>query len=697
MNKKDLRYIAPSALNEEEAKFELEQLAQEIAYHNRLYYNDNSPEISDEEYDKLLARNTQIESFFPYLIREDSPSQLVGAKVSEKFEKVYHSIPMLSLDNCFTDQSLEDFTTKIQRFLGMEKSQILEFHAELKFDGLSFSARYENGILKYGATRGDGIVGELITNNLLQIKDFPYRLKGKDYPAILEVRGEVYMTHQDFFDLNQKRTLENLPVFANPRNAAAGSLRQLDSNITKERNLCYFVYSVGETSPQIFSNQSDTLHKLQDFGFKVNNQSQICNNIIEMQEFYQSVYKQRAELPFDIDGIVFKVNSFSLQERLGFIARSPRFAIARKFPSEQAITLLENIIIQVGRTGSLTPVAVLTPINVGGVLVSRATLHNKQEIERKDIRIGDMVIVQRAGDVIPQIVAVDLSQRKNDSKMFIFPETCPSCGSPVIQEGDEAAIRCTGGFICETQIIEKLRHFVSRNAFDIEGLGTKQIQYFFETKQINNPIDIFELEHKNSNSPTPLHTQKGFGNKSAQNLFYNIQKAKNVSLNKFIYALGIRHIGDTTSKLIAKKYLIFSHWFQAMQNLNADLEIYNDLLNIDGIGPKVLNSIIEFFTISQNINIVEKLSTIVNILPYEEKSVDHFLNGKIVVFTGTLTTMTRSEAKATAETKGAKVASAITHSTDLLIAGDNAGKKLLQAEALGIKVISENEWKELLV
>lgn len=666
----------------------MKKLKKEIEHHNNLYYNKNEPEISDKEYDDLFKEFQNLEQNFPYLILPDSPTAKVGAPIESNLGKITHSKPMLSLNNGFNSEDIDEFIKRIMRFLMLDTIPV--FFCEPKIDGLSFSARFENGKLIYAATRGDGIVGEDITENIKHVINFPTELKNA--PKILEVRGEVYMNHQEFFKLNDERAAKEQLLFANPRNAAAGSLRQLDPTITASRKLNYFVYSLGEVSNDFLAKtQQNTLDSLKTLGFCVNDLSKSSHNLNEILEFYQNMENIRSHLPYDIDGVVYKVNDFILQDRLGFIARSPRWALAHKFKAEQAKTTILNIIIQVGRTGALTPVAELEAVNVGGVMVTRATLHNKDEIERKDIRINDRVIVQRAGDVIPQIVSVDLNERKNDSQIFEFPNICPSCGSHAIRDEDEAVTRCSGGLICPEQKIERLVHFVSKSAFDIDGLGDKQVRFLVEKNYITQPYDIFNLQKKDAETITSLKNVPNWGEKSVNNLFKAIEQARNITLDRFIYALGIRHIGANNAKLLAFNYNSYPNLLEQMTKDSA----LTSLLEIDGIGTKVANSLIEFFKEDHNLKMLELLVAELNIIDVYPVLSESLVAGKTLVFTGSLKTITRSEAKARAESLGAKVASSVSAKTDMVIAGEDAGSKLANATKLGVKVINEQEWLEL--
>jgi DNA ligase (NAD+) len=681
-------------LTDRTAKIELERLANVIEEHNR-FYADGNEKISNAEYDSLLIRNSAIEERFPHLVREDSPSKKVGYAPSGKFGKVQHTVPMLSLANAFSEDDIKDFFDKVRRFLGLDEMEEIEIFVEPKIDGLSFSARYEHGVFVRGATRGDGTTGEDITENLRQI--VPDKLQGT-FPDILEIRGEVYMSHQDFQKLNDEQQKNRGKIFANPRNAAAGSLRQLDANITKSRNLKYFIYGWGEISSDISKTQSDIMECFKAMGLATNPLSVKVNNLSQVINNYKLMYAKRPQLDYDIDGIVYKVNSLDWQKRLGAISRSPRWAIAHKFPAEQAKTILEKITIQVGRTGALTPVAELVPINVGGVVVSRATLHNKDEIERKDIREGDTVVIQRAGDVIPQIVEVDKNLRPKCSTPFIFPETCPDCGSLTQKEEGEAVTRCTGGLVCKAQIVERLKHFVSRDAFDIEGLGEKQIEAFWAEGIISKLSDIFDLEENDKKSLKSITNKDGWGKKSAENLFNAIRQRKNIELNRLIYALGIRFVGTSTAKLLAFRYGSFANWKQNMIDaaLDENSEAYNELLSIDGIGKKVASSITSFFTEAHNIAELNELSSKLNIQNVEKPTANSPVTAKTVVFTGTLVKMSRAEAKSKAESLGAKVSGSVSAKTDIVIAGEDAGSKLKKAQELGVRVISEDEWLELI-
>ena len=682
-------------ITEDEAKKQLEYLAKEIEKADIAYYQNDAPYLDDAAYDKLRRLNNALEAKFPALIRNDSPSKRVGAMVKSEFKKVELSVPMLSLADIFSEEELKDFIMSIKRFLN--SSDDIIFTSEPKMDGLSFSALYVNGIFTRGSTRGDGKIGEDITENLKAIRGFPLFLN-KEAPEVFEVRGEVFMSKADFLALNQKNEEEHKKTFANPRNAAAGSLRQLDTRITKERRLSFLVYTWGEVSEIRWKSQVEFLEYVKELGFPVNPYNKVCRNEQELLDSFETLMENRADLPYDIDGIVYKVNDLELQKRLGFLTRTPRWAIAHKFPAEQAITRLNNIRVQVGRTGALTPVADLEPVNVGGVLVSHATLHNEDEIKRKDIRIGDMVIIQRAGDVIPQVVSVLTEKRSTELPEFQFPTVCPECGAHAIREEDEAVRRCTGGLSCPAQAVERLRHFVSREAFNIEGLGDKVIDEFYKEGIIKTPYDIFTLEERNkpadlfsASQSLNLENREGWGKKSVSKLFDAINKSKSISLQKFIYALGIRQVGTATAYLIAKHYHTFTAFMSAM--VQQDLQL---LVSIDGIGPAMAKDIVEFFKEEHNLAVINDLLSVISIEEFEGiTNTTSEIFGKTIVFTGTLTTLTRSEAKSKALAFGAKVAGSVSTNTDYVIAGENAGSKLKKAQELGVKVITEEEFNRI--
>jgi DNA ligase (NAD+) len=691
-------------LDEAEAASELRGLAIEIAHHDELYYRKDAPEISDAEYDALRARNDEIEARFPHLVRDDSPSLRVGAAPVETFGKVVHRVPMLSLGNVFDEEGLRDFLDRIRRFLGLQSIDGLAFTAEPKIDGLSITLRYEKGKLVQGATRGDGYEGENVTANVRTIADIPKSVAAKAFPSAFEVRGEIYMRHADFEKLNAEQARQGLKVFANPRNAAAGFVRQLDPSVTARRPLRFFAYSWGDVESLPANTQWGVYEALSDWGFPVNPFMRLTNSVGEMLETYREIEQRRAGLGYDIDGVVYKINRFDLQERLGFVSRSPRFAVAHKFPAEKATTVLRGIDIQVGRTGALTPVAKLDPVTVGGVVVQNATLHNEDEIARKDVRIGDTVIVQRAGEVIPQILGVVLEKRPKGAKRFVFPDACPACGSRASREinpntGKEDAVRrCTGGLICPAQRVERLKHFVSRNAFDIEGLGEKHIKAFYADSLIQSPPDIFTLEKRDKRASSKLAERDSWGETSAKKLFAAIEARRNVRLDRFIYALGIRHVGETTARLLARNYGSADAFLAAMREAAADREgdAFAALDNIEGIGPAVAAAIADFFAETHNVEVVEELLKEVAPAPLEKVEHGSPVSGKTVVFTGTLERMTRSEAKARAERLGAKVAGSVSKNTDYVVAGPGAGSKLKNAKDLGVAVLTEEEWLKLI-
>ncbi len=685
-------------LTEAEAAAELQYLAEEMEKSDIAYYQNDEPYLTDSQYDALKLRNLQIEARFPHLIRADSPSHRVGAKINTDFSKVTHRFPMLSLGDIFSVEELDSFIMGVKRFLNTAKD--IPFMSEPKIDGLSFSARYEDGIFVQGATRGDGTTGEDITANLKTIRQLPLVIKGK-VPEILEIRGEVYMSKQDFLDLNEKNAAEGKKTFANPRNAAAGSLRQLDSRITAERKLSIFAYTWGEVSERMWDSQEDFFNHLKEWGFPVNQNNKLCHTLKEIEQSFSHLAEIRSSLPYDIDGMVYKVNSIALQERLGFLTRTPRWAIAHKFPAEKAITTIQNIRIQVGRTGALTPVADLEPVNVGGVIVSHATLHNEDEIKRKDIRIGDSVIIQRAGDVIPQVVEVLKNKRPSDSQEFIFPTICPECGAHAIREEDEAVRRCTGGLTCPAQAIERIKHFVSREAFDIEGLGSKIVEEFYQEGILQSPPDIFSLERRNADgdlfshqscSGLHLESRDGWGKKSVEKLFNAINNKRTIDLPRFIYALGIRQVGTATARLIAKNYVSFQAFMQDMINKET-----LKLVEIDGIGANMATDIVEFFQEEHNITTINRLLKEIVVEDFvDTTNYDSPVAGKTIVFTGTLEKMTRSEAKAKALSLGAKVSGSVSKNTDYVVQGADAGSKAAKAAELGIKILTEEEFLSLI-
>lgn len=702
------------SLSEAEAIAELARLAEEIAGHDLRYHAEDAPTISDADYDALRRRNLALEQRFPQLVREDSPSKSVGAAVSEKFGKVTHVVPMLSLDNAFADEDVSEFVGRIRRFLRLGADEPVVISAEPKIDGLSLSIRYENGRLVTAATRGDGQVGENVTANARTIADIPNVLKG-DFPDVLEVRGEVYMSHADFAELNRRNEEAGKPIFANPRNAAAGSLRQLDTAITASRPLRFFAYAWGEVSEMPADTQMGMVAALGRYGFKTNPLMKVFDSVEGLLSQYRMIEANRATLGYDIDGVVYKVDRLDLQQRLGFVSRSPRWAIAHKFPAEKATTVLTGIDIQVGRTGSLTPVARLQPVTVGGVVVTNATLHNEDYIkgignsgqpirEGRDIRVGDTVIVQRAGDVIPQILDVVLEKRPRDAQPYAFPTRCPACDSHAVREEGEVVRRCTGGLICPAQAVERLRHFVSRNAFDIEGLGEKQIEFFFQSQDpalhIGSPADIFTLKRRQEGSLTKLENIDGFGATSARKLFAAIDDRRQVECSRFLFALGIRHIGETNAKRLARHYISFDAFRAAgsaavMPEGKGDKgnAAWQELTGVNGIGTIVAEAVVEFFAEEHNRQVLDAL--LAEVTPLDEERIGDVsspVSGKTVVFTGSLEKMSRDEAKAMAEKLGAKVAGSVSKKTDLVVAGPGAGSKLKLASELGIEVIDEDGW-----
>ena len=692
--------VAVDALTEAAAKAELERLAAEIAEHDKRYHQEDTPTISDAAYDALRRRNEAIEARFPHLVRADSPSRRVGAAPAAKFAKVRHAIPMLSLGNAFAPEEVADFVGRVRRFLRLGADEAVELTAEPKIDGLSCSLRYQSGLLVNAATRGDGVVGEDVTANVRTIADIPHRLRGKSVPAICEIRGEVYMSHADFAALNRRQEAAGLQTFANPRNSAAGSLRQLDASITASRPLKFFAYSYGEMSALPAQTQSGVLRWLGDCGFTINPLIKVCRSVEELLAYHQDIERRRATLGYDIDGVVYKVDRLDWQQRLGFVSRTPRWAIAHKFSAEKATTIVEAIDIQVGRTGALTPVARLKPVTVGGVVVSNATLHNEEEIERLGVRVGDTVTIQRAGDVIPQVLGV-VEDKPRGAKAYQFPKTCPcSLKTAVVREaiagGEEGArSRCSGEFACPYQKVEHLIHFVSRRAFDIDGLGEKQIALFFDEGWVKEPADIFTLEARNHR--IKLQEVEGFGETSVRNLFNAIAARREISLERFVYALGMRHVGETTARALARGYGSWRAFHDAGLKLaEADEETRQEMDNLDQIGDTVIDSIAAYFGEAHNRGIVERLTGEVRILDAEQPTASSPVAGKTVVFTGSLEKMTRDEAKAMAERLGAKTAGSVSKKTDYVVAGPGAGGKLGKAAELGVKVLSEDEWFALI-
>jgi DNA ligase (NAD+) len=701
--------IAVADLNETQAKAELRKLALEISEHDRRYYQDDAPTVSDAQYDRLRRRYEEIEARFPQLRSRESLSLRVGAAPARGFAKLRHAVPMLSLQNAFAAEDVVDFVARIRRFLKLNDDVPLAFTAEPKIDGLSMSLRYEYGALVSAATRGDGTEGEDVTSNIRTLKEVPLDLKGGGIPDICEVRGEVYMTKSAFLALNERQKAAGGQVFANPRNSAAGSLRQKDPAITASRPLHFFGYSWGEMSSLPADTQSGMIKWIAHCGFKTNPLWQICRSPDEMLAFHRHIELKRGELDYDIDGVVYKLDRLDWQARLGFVSRSPRWAIAHKFPAERATTVLKDIEIQVGRTGALTPVAKLEPVTVGGVVVQNASLHNEDYIrgvdnegnsvrDGVDIRIGDTVTVQRAGDVIPQVLGVVLEKRPKNAKSYPFPEVCPACGSHAVREEGEAVRRCTGGLICPAQQVERLRHFVSRDAFDIEGFGEKQVQAFFNDGLIMSPADIFTLEKRDKRAQKKLVEREGYGETSVRNLFAAINARRKVALNRLIYALGIRHIGAANARLLARHYASMENLRAALREAakNKDGEAYADLNSIEGIGEVVADALIEFFKEPRNNEALNDLLKEIDVAPMEAARKDSPVTGRTVVFTGSLEKMTRDEAKAMAERLGAKVAGSVSKKTDYVVAGPGAGSKLGKAKDAGVRILSEDEWFDLL-
>ncbi len=694
-------------LTEDQAREELRALADILGQANRAYHAEDAPELSDAEYDRLKRRNAEIEARFPELKLADSPSDQVGAAPADGFSKVRHEVRMLSLANAFDDEDIRDFDDSIRRYLGLGADASLAFTAEPKIDGLSLALRYEKGKLVRAATRGDGSEGENVTANARTIDDIPTGLTGA--PEVLEVRGEVYMSHADFEALNERQAARGGKTFANPRNAAAGSLRQLDAKITAERPLKFFAYAWGVLSDPLADTQKGAIDRLKALGFQTNPLTALCDGREEMLDHYRKVEAQRATLGYDIDGVVYKVNDLALQERLGFRSTTPRWAIAHKFPAELAWTRLESIDIQVGRTGALSPVARLTPVTVGGVVVSNATLHNEDYIAGrdssgneirggKDIRIGDWVQVYRAGDVIPKVADVDLSQRPGDAQPYVFPTECPECGSDAIREEGDAVRRCSGGLICPAQAVEKLKHFVGRSAFDIEGLGAKQVEQFYADGWIKEPADIFTLRERYGSGIQQLKNREGWGEKSALNLFSAIDERRRIPLGRLIFGLGIRHVGESASNLLARHYGTWAAFEAAMKDAAPmEGEAWDDLLSIDGVGTVLAQSLVSAMNQEAERASMDRLVAHLEVEEAARPDTEGSpVAGKTVVFTGTLERMTRAEAKARAEAMGAKVAGSVSKKTDIVVVGPGAGSKEKKARELGLTVLDEDAWLELI-
>lgn len=687
-------FIPVTELSEQEAALELKRLAKVIAHHDHLYFTKAMPAILDEEYDELRLRNKEIEKKFPQCMRLDSPSHRIGAKPLPEFQKVRHRTAMLSLDNAFSMADVAQFLERANRFLKNDLSVFLPLVAEPKIDGLSASLHYQNGQFVLGTTRGDGLEGENVTANLRTIFDIPLTLQSDNIPENLEVRGEVYMLKSDFTHLNKARIDQTEQPFANPRNAAAGSLRQLDPKITANRRLHFFAYGFNALSGDQCITHDAVLERLIQWGFSVNPLYALCHTFSDLECYYEKLMEIRNELDYDIDGLVYKINDLNLQARLGNVGRVPRHSIAHKFKAEQCETVVEDIIVQVGRTGTITPVAILKPVIVAGVTVSRATLHNEQEIIRKDIRVNDKVVIQRAGDVIPQVVRVIQEKRSDDSWGYVFPTTCPCCGTALVQEDDQVAKKCPNGFGCKEQAIERLTHFISRDAFDIDGLGEKHIRRFYEDGYIKTPVDIFTLEnHQN------LEKREGFGKQSVKKLLTAIADKKKISFDRFIYALGIPQIGQVTARQLA---LLFTDPKTFLEESllchDEESKAYQTLINQDGIGKSIVMDLAAYMMHPQNQAVFQSLLDHVTVVPYEKPYAENgVLSGKMIVFTGTLSKMSRQEAKATAERLGAKVGSSISKKVDLVVVGVDAGSKLRDAQNLGIQVIDEEAWLSIIL
>jgi DNA ligase (NAD+) len=699
--------IEVEALTKAQAETELARLAEVLNEANTAYHTEDAPEISDADYDALKRRNAAIEARFPDIKRADSPSEQVGAPVAEGFGKVRHAVPMLSLANAFDAEEVTEFDARIRKYLGLGSDAPLAYTAEPKIDGLSLSLRYEKGVLVQAATRGDGAVGENVTANARTIENIPQKLKNA--PDLLEVRGEVYMSHADFAALNARQAERGGKTFANPRNAAAGSLRQLDAEITRARPLQFFAYAWGALSEPLAETQKGAIDRLTELGFSTNPLTALCDGPSDMVAHYEKIEAQRATLGYDIDGVVYKVDDLALQERLGFRSTTPRWAVAHKFAAELAWTRLEGIDIQVGRTGALSPVARLQPVTVGGVVVSNATLHNEDYIKGldskgaeirggKDVRVGDWVQIYRAGDVIPKVADVDLSKRPSDAEAFVYPTTCPECGSDAIREPGDAVRRCTGGLICPAQAVEKLIHFVSRKAFDIDGLGAKQVEQFYHDGWIAEPADIFTLKERYGTGVQQLKNREGWGPKSADNLFQAIEDRREIPMARLIFALGIRHVGEAASSLIALHYGDWDSFEAAMAEARGlDGPAWDDLIGVDGVGSVMAGSLVSAFAQEAERASIDRLVADLTVIPAERPDTEGSpVAGKTVVFTGTLEKMSRAEAKARAERLGAKVSGSVSGKTDILVAGPGAGSKATKAADLGVETMDEDGWLALI-
>jgi len=694
MSTKEFLRSTVEKLSSDQANEELERLYKQVQLHNRLYFQEDAPKISDSEYDALVKRIQKIESLFPKIKIAKNLMDKIGFEPSEKFEKASHLQPMLSLANAFSEKDISDFGSRIRKFLNLDKNSQLEIIAEPKIDGLSVCLRYKNGKLILGSTRGDGNNGENITKNILTLRNIPKCLKTSSPPNLIEIRGEVFMKKSDFLELNTAQELLEEKIFANPRNAAAGSLRQLDPSITAKRPLSFLAYGCGSMIPELAKSHWELLSLMKSWGFEVSPYTKICKNNLEANSYFQEIMINRSSIPFDIDGVVYKVSKIDFQTRLGSVAKAPRWAIARKFPAEKAQTKLKKITIQVGRTGILTPVAELEPINIGGVLVSRATLHNDDEIKRKDIREGDQVLVQRAGDVIPQIISSIPEERSPNSTIFSFPSICPCpLKLPIEKKSDEVAIKCSGRSKCPFQQVERLKHFVSRHAFDIEGLGKKNINKLWSDGFIRTPADIFRLKKFRNK----IKNLEGWGDLSFQNLENAIEEKRTVYFDRFIYSLGIPQIGESTAKLLAKNYKNLEYLVHAIKKCqDKESREFKDLSDINGIGPSIAGDITAFLLDRENVETIQDLVSELKIKHLSTESIKNsLLKNKVIVFTGSLDSMSRSEAKEKAKLLGAKVTGSISSKTDYLIIGKETGTKEKKAKDLGVRLINESQWLKI--